>query len=291
MKTAQLLVLATLLLQINTAGAQAQTPAPAPTPPGWILDQNGCKIWNPSPVPGEKATWTGDCVDGMASGHGEQKWILTTGVDFTYVGTMREGKLSGSGVSISANGFRYEGQYLDGRRHGQGVLRWPDGTRYEGEFAGGYMHGPGVLQFPGGSRYEGQFEDGYMKGKMQVTWPSQISPVWLEDQINAFQEPALQPNQVRVRPVARITSKCTPQYPAYAARAEATGSTRVALLINRFGKVSKARIARTAGDTAAHKLLDFTTVAALWDCKFDAGTIDGTEVEMWISIDFVWKLE
>ena len=47
--------------------------AVAPGAPPWLTDAHGCKIQDPSPLPRESATWTGECVAGWAAGDGPQQ--------------------------------------------------------------------------------------------------------------------------------------------------------------------------------------------------------------------------
>jgi hypothetical protein len=42
----------------------------------WIADaKTGCKVWNPNPTPGEGASWSGACRDGIAEGKGTLQWL------------------------------------------------------------------------------------------------------------------------------------------------------------------------------------------------------------------------
>jgi hypothetical protein len=80
--------------------------------PDWITVTNQpCKVWNPAPQPNESVTWSGECMDGYASGEGVLRWEV-------------DGKLDAT----------YEGRYANGKRHGHGVLILADGRRIEGEW-------------------------------------------------------------------------------------------------------------------------------------------------------------
>ena len=138
----------------------------------WIADSNGCKVWNPSPRPNESITWSGACVQGLATGQGTVQWNLSGRPAATGTGTFREGKLHGQGVTVAMNGDRYEGAFSNGRREGRGLLTSTSGGRYEGEFVEGKFSGSGVLVLPSGDRYEGNFVDGRRSGRGTYIWKS-----------------------------------------------------------------------------------------------------------------------
>jgi len=102
------------------------------------------------------------------------------------------------------------------------------------------------------------------------------------------------PAPVRQAVAAKIdVSSCEkPEYPSAAARAEATGTTKIRFVVDASGVVSKAEVERSAGASREHRLLDRTAVDALSKCRFKPGTdehgkpIGGTTV-----VDYVWKLD
>ncbi len=83
-----------------------------------------------------------------------------------------------------------------------------------------------------------------------------------------------------------------PEYPAAAARAEATGTTKIRFVVDAEGKVSSATVEAQAGSSREHRLLDRTAVEALSKCRFKPGTdeqgkpLGGTTV-----VEYVWKLD
>jgi hypothetical protein len=101
-------LVAALMLLTSQGIAQTENPAR----PDWITATNQpCKIWNPAPQPNEAVTWSGECMDGYASGRGLLRWTV-------------DGKLDAT----------YEGQYANGKRNGHGVLKTADGRSVEGEW-------------------------------------------------------------------------------------------------------------------------------------------------------------
>lgn len=95
------------------------------------------------------------------------------------------------------------------------------------------------------------------------------------------------------RPAQIQVSTCDkPEYPAAAARAEATGTTRIRFTVDGQGRVSKAEVVKSAGPSREHKMLDRTAVDALSKCHFTPG-IDaaGTPVGGTTIVDYDWKLD
>ena len=83
-----------------------------------------------------------------------------------------------------------------------------------------------------------------------------------------------------------------PEYPAAAARAEATGITRIRFTRDAAGKVSKAEITGPSGSSREHRLLDRTAVDALGACKFKPGIDEaGKPVGAFANVEYVWKLD
>ena len=103
----------------------------------WHTTTEASQVWNEDPQPDDVATWSGDCVDGKASGSGEETWTYDKDgqrVTARYVGEKRAGKIHGQGTFYWANGNRYEGQWQDNNKHGQGTFYWANGDRYQGQY-------------------------------------------------------------------------------------------------------------------------------------------------------------
>jgi hypothetical protein len=136
----------------------------------WIADANGCKVWNPRPVPGETVSWSGACKDGYADGPGVMQWMREGTPLHRVEGAFTSGKPNGKMISVSPNGDRYEGDYLDGKRTGVGVITNAKGDRYEGAFVDGKREGAGELSLATGEHYKGNFSDGKPDGYGEMTW-------------------------------------------------------------------------------------------------------------------------
>jgi len=144
----------------------AAAPALAET---WTTTLEGCRVWNNQPMPGETASWSGDCVDGRATGRGVLLWRFP-GKDGTiktqrFEGDMRGGKRHGRGRIDYASSARYEGPWVDDKPQGRGVYVLGNGARYKGEFRDGLMSGRGIKTWRSGNRYEGEFRNGFRHGR------------------------------------------------------------------------------------------------------------------------------
>ena len=160
------------------------------TKPGWhkIIGMD-CHVWNNYPGPKESVTWTGECVDGLASGAGKLVWWWvrngkwrvetfegeqragrrhgqgTVADEYShYQGEFREGNRHGRGTAVFSDGVRYEGEWRDNLFDGQGIYTTEDGFRYEGGYRKDTQHGEGTAVFSNGDRYEGEWQNGQPHG-------------------------------------------------------------------------------------------------------------------------------
>lgn len=82
-----------------------------------------------------------------------------------------------------------------------------------------------------------------------------------------------------------------PEYPLAAARAEATGTTRLVFHVGPKGDVIDADIVKSAGKTLAHKLLDMAALSSLMQCGFSPRVVNGVAVDTTTQVEYVWRLE
>ena len=88
------------------------------------------------------------------------------------------------------------------------------------------------------------------------------------------------------------SSRCDlPKYPEASRRLEATGTSGVAIRIDKRGRVADGIVTTSAGPTPGHKLLDVTALFSLMQCRFEPGSYRGDSIESWTQISYVWKLE
>jgi hypothetical protein len=136
----------------------------------WIVDsKTNYKAWNDYPQPNETISWSGECVDGYASGSGTIIWYENGKETDQYKGEMRKGKCTGKGTYIWANGDKYEGDYVDGKFNGKGTHTGASGGKYQGDFVNNKPSGEGTLTNPNGTRCTGVFQDGKPVGGLNCT--------------------------------------------------------------------------------------------------------------------------
>jgi TonB family protein len=137
----------------------------------WTADQtSGCKVWNDHPKLGETVRWSGDCMNGLATGNGTTQRFRNGKPGEKSTADYVDGRRSGKGVITYSNGNRYEGEFVENRQSGKGVFTWKNGNRYEGDFLHGKRTGKGVWTASDGQHYEGDFIDGKLNGKGVLTW-------------------------------------------------------------------------------------------------------------------------
>ena len=85
---------------------------------------------------------------------------------------------------------------------------------------------------------------------------------------------------------------CRPDYPAAAARAQATGTSRIRFTVDANGKVTAADVVGSSGPTREHRLLDNAAKSALASCPIKVGVdAEGRPVGTQVEVIYTWKLE
>jgi hypothetical protein len=134
--------------------------------PGWIVDpRTGCRAWDANPQPNEAISWSGDCRNGFAQGHGVLQWFQGGRPVAEAKGWWRSGKMHGHGVVRLANGERYDGRLVNDLMNGHGVYVYANGDRYDGEYRNDRKDGRGVYTYANGGRYDGAWRDGMKSGR------------------------------------------------------------------------------------------------------------------------------
>ena len=120
-----------------------------------------CYVWNSYLQPDETATWTGECVEGVAEGAGTLKEIYNDGQNTDeHTGRLQAGRRHGRWVLRLADGSVNEGPMVEGKHHGHWVSRFADGNVEEGPMVEGKRHGQWVLRSADGTRHTLTFKDG-----------------------------------------------------------------------------------------------------------------------------------
>jgi protein TonB len=100
--------------------------------------------------------------------------------------------------------------------------------------------------------------------------------------------PALPKPVQRVAPVIDAAKSCRkPEYPATSKRLEEEGLVMLRFMIDEGGRVVESRVETSSG----YARLDEAARAALSQCQFKPGTVDGKPERSWASLKYVWRLE
>jgi protein TonB len=131
--------------------------------------------------------------------------------------------------------------------------------------------------------------------QQQITTTNVMPPPAPEPRLQPPSPPAPPaPPAVTARP-ARVDATdpgCRPEYPAAAARAQATGVSRIRFTVDANGKVSAADVIAPSGPTREHRLLDNAAKAALATCPIKVGVdAEGHPVGTQVEVDYTWRLE
>ena len=78
-----------------------------------------------------------------------------------------------------------------------------------------------------------------------------------------------------------------PEYPRASLRHEEQGTVTMSFLIGVNGKVKAGKIVRSSG----YPLLDNAALEGIAKCRFKPGTENGQELEQWVPVQYVWKLQ
>jgi len=155
----------------------------------WARDQNKCLVWNEGNLPLEKTTWTGECVDGYASGKGTITMLRTKvekdnrSSQIECVGQLQQGKLAGYNDCKWSKGNFYSGLLKGNMFHGKGTYTWADGSVYKGLWAEDMRYGQGELIWGNGESYSGTWKNNQPHGKGTYKWAQHKEPC---TEINRF---------------------------------------------------------------------------------------------------------
>ena len=154
---------------------------------------SNCAVFDSETNAALSATWSGECVQGLASGRGTATFLRADHtrkkVSATYLngrvqdgpaeiqwsdGTRFEGDITsgvadGAGVLTRANGDRFDGTWKHGALKGHGSIIWASGDRYDGEFVDGRAEGHGIQVWANGDRYDGNWHNDLPNGAGSVT--------------------------------------------------------------------------------------------------------------------------
>lgn len=154
---------------------------------------SNCGVFDAERTAAVRATWSGECVQGFASGRGTAVFTRlnhtreTISATFLggrvqdgpasiqwsdgarFEGAISSGKPNGAGVLTRANGDRFDGVWKQGSLDGRGSVVWANGDRYDGDFVRGRAEGHGVQIWANGDRYDGAWHNDLPDGAGTVT--------------------------------------------------------------------------------------------------------------------------
>ena len=105
--------------------------------------------------------------------------------------------------------------------------------------------------------------------------------------------PRIEPPRATAR-AARIdagAAQCRPEYPAAAARAGVTGTTRIRFSVDAAGRIAGSQILQSSGATRENRMMDKAAAEALAQCPVQVGTDElGRPMGTTTDVTYVWSL-
>lgn len=134
----------------------------------WLVDNKGCKVFNPYPRKREAVEWTGDCIDGVANGYGQLTWLLNgKKTNNVYTGIMINGRPEGKGKyeTVTIIPQIFEGEFHNGELSSGKIVSYfkNDTVIYVGDIKNWKANGIGVMHFSDRVWFKGTFKDDYFK--------------------------------------------------------------------------------------------------------------------------------
>lgn len=121
---------------------------------------------NLTSVDGDKFTYTGEIMNGMANGYGRAEYENGN----IYEGNWVNNRRVGSGTLNYASKVVYVGSFEDDKISGRGIMSWPDGDKYDGQYANALRNGRGIYTFKTGDIYSGDWVANLRTGQGTYTW-------------------------------------------------------------------------------------------------------------------------
>lgn len=140
----------------------------------WLKDTlTGCEVFLANNEGTETVAWSGDCVDGKASGKGVLAYMKGEGLVGVYAGNAEAGRAAGQGRMTLRNKETggvdiYTGGFAKGTLDGEGELVSSKGWTYTGGFKDGETHGAGTIETDDGDVFKSDFENGKPVGTALV---------------------------------------------------------------------------------------------------------------------------
>ncbi len=139
---------------------------PKPTDDKTVIPRVTRGTLNLTSVDGDKFTYTGEIVNGMANGYGRAEYENGN----KYEGNWEDNKRVGSGTLNYSSNVNYVGNFDGDKLSGRGIMTWPDGDKYDGQYSNGLRSGKGVYTFKTGDVYSGDWTANVRTGQGTYTW-------------------------------------------------------------------------------------------------------------------------
>jgi len=122
-------------------------------------ESSGCRIWDDNYATKDSVIWKGGCIKNYGDGQGTVIWRRNGEEIGKYVGSLKRGKLNGSGKYLLPDNYSLEGVFIDGILQGEGEIN-DDGDIMNGVFVNNILQGEGKITFASGLSLKGHFLDG-----------------------------------------------------------------------------------------------------------------------------------
>ena len=173
------------MMGVCLQGAQARAISPPNDKPHLHFDyRSNCAVFDIERTPASRATWSGDCLQGMATGRGIAVFTRADQMQETVSATFVNGRAQDGRASIKwSDGAHYEGEISSGMPDGAGVLTRSNGDRFEGSWKQGSLNGRASVVWANGDRFDGDFVAGRADGHGIQTWANgdRYDGTWLND--------------------------------------------------------------------------------------------------------------
>lgn len=133
-----------------------------------LLAQNVKRIENLKDQWGLSFNYTGEVKDGKPSGMGVAKYA--SGNVLRYVGSFVNGAYNGKGTMFFDDGAFLTGMWKNGKLSGKGTNLNADGSLYIGDFTDGLKNGQGLLIYKDNSFVKGSYKNDKMNGRCINLW-------------------------------------------------------------------------------------------------------------------------
>lgn len=106
-------------------------------------------------------TYEGSVIEGKFN----NKSIMKYSNGNIYDGNFENGNQKGLGIMKYCNGDIYDGNWFNDEKNGKGIMKYSNGDIYDGEWFGDEKHGKGIMTYKNGDIYDGEWDEDSKNGK------------------------------------------------------------------------------------------------------------------------------